>query len=684
MKKHFEKISAASKKIAEMPFKKSVLVIMAISVILNIVIEALAKGSLIKVFVQLFTDPLIFTVNFLILFFSLSVSLAVKRRVPLMVFFVALWLGFGIANAVVLSTRANPLGGIDLLVLKSAITMVPIYFNVVQIILMSALIAGAVGLVIFLFVKFPKSKVVWYKSLLCIGITFVAIWLGSTIITATKNVTEDEQLADTYDKYGFAYCFSNSLFIHGVEKPNDYSKESIDEIIEAIATDKQGDTAADGEVRPNIIFVQLESFFDPTHVMGLEYSAAPTPNFAKLKESGVSGYLSMESVGGGTANTEFEILTGMNLEHFGLGEYPYTTALKTRACESIAANLKKVGYSTHAMHNHTADFYDRDSAYSSLGFDTFTPIEMMRNVTKNPLGFAKDEVLTDEILSALDSTKARDFVFAVSVQAHGRYPFEEIEAMPDEDLGYEDIADFVPDTYENTITVTGISDEPVLNQFTYYVNQVYEMDMFIGELVAALEKRDEPTVVVFYGDHMPTLPLTNEDLTNGDIYETEYAIWCNYKPASYPPAGDVNLLDRDFEAYMLTSYVQDLCGLSIGNITKLHQYELEHDQSYDEYLRTLEYAQLYDKDTGEYIPTDMKWGTRPIILSSHKKSGNTLYVSGEGFNQYSKVVTDGLKRTTVYINEHTLAVENVFFDTSDVAVVQTATGIGEIYRAIAE
>ncbi len=684
MRKLRAKISAWSDKLAKMPFGKSVLVMLAASVLLHIIIDSLAMGSLFGAVARLFTAPLVFTVNFLILFFTMSLSLLIGKRIPLAILVATVWLGFGIANAVVLSTRANPLSAIDFLVLKSAITLVPIYFNVIEIIAMCALIVAAVTLIVFLFIKFPCSKVVWYKSVLCIGITFVIIWLGSTVIAATKNETGDEQLSDTYEKYGFAYCFSNSLFIHGIEKPDDYDSESVDEIIDLIAPTPDEDTATDNTPRPNIILVQLESFFDPTHVIGLEYSVHPTPNFARLKAEGVSGYLSMESIGGGTANTEFEILTGMNLEHFGLGEYPYTTALRTRACESIAANLKRLGYGTHAMHNHTADFYDRDSAYASLGFDTFTPIEMMRNVTKNPLGFAKDEVLTDEILAALDSTESLDFIFAVSVQAHGRYPFEEIEADPENDTGYENLGELVPSAGENAVEITGITDEATWNQFTYYVNQAYEMDIFIGELVAALEKRDEPTVVVFYGDHMPTLPLTDSDITNGDIYQTEYAIWCNYTPESYMAVKDVNKLDKDFEAYFLASYIQKLCGISIGNITKLHQYELDNNKNYDEHLKTLSYAQLYDTDTGEYMITDMKWGTRPITITSYEKAGDTLYITGEGFNPYSKVIINSFKRRTIYINEHTLAVEDPPSDIKNLSVVQTATGIGEIYRVSAD
>ena len=88
-------------------------------------------------------------------------------------------------------------------------------------------------------------------------------------------------------------------------------------------------------------------------------------------------------------------------------------------CESIAYNLKRLGYGTHALHNHTATFYDRNVAYANLGFDSFTPVEMMTDVRYNQLGWECDDVLTGEILSALDSTDGSDYVFGVTVQGHG-------------------------------------------------------------------------------------------------------------------------------------------------------------------------------------------------------------------------------------------------------------------------
>ena len=90
-----------------------------------------------------------------------------------------------------------------------------------------------------------------------------------------------------------------------------------------------------------------------------------------------SGYYKVPAVGAGTANTEFESITGMSLHYFGPGEYPYKSILKETTCESAPYVLKNLGYSTHAVHNNEANFYGRRSIFPNLGFDTFTSAEYM-------------------------------------------------------------------------------------------------------------------------------------------------------------------------------------------------------------------------------------------------------------------------------------------------------------------
>ena len=112
-------------------------------------------------------------------------------------------------------------------------------------------------------------------------------------------------------------------------------------------------TTVPPDAQPNIVCVLLESFADPSDVNFLNMSEDPIPNFHNLEANYSSGYLTVPVVGAGTANTEFEVLTGMSMQYFGTGEYPYKTILKQSDCESIASALSKIGYGTHVVHNNT-------------------------------------------------------------------------------------------------------------------------------------------------------------------------------------------------------------------------------------------------------------------------------------------------------------------------------------------
>ena len=100
-------------------------------------------------------------------------------------------------------------------------------------------------------------------------------------------------------------------------------------------------------------------------------------------------------------------MTGMSLKFFGPGEYPYKNIMLESTCESIPYNLKQIGYGTHAIHNHRGVFYGRNKVFPNLGYDTFTSVEYMNNVGRTPKNWEKDNVLTGEIIDAMESTKAR-------------------------------------------------------------------------------------------------------------------------------------------------------------------------------------------------------------------------------------------------------------------------------------
>ncbi len=683
MQKIAKKLKAATERLKEAPFVWWLAFIAVITSFIYLFLEITVRGSLVDTVIHIFTRPLVFLINYAIIFITFTPTGFLKKRLPLTFVTSAVWIVLGISNAIVLSYRSNPLSAIDFLVVKSMMNMATVYFTVIQLILIAIAFAGAAVLVVFMTLKCPQFKVSYKGATVSVLATAGVIALLRIFFVSFSAADYGVGELDlAYRDYGFSYCFATSLFSQGVERPRDYDPSKTDDIVESLWSEDSESGGAfeeptDADVLPNIIIVQLESFMDLSNINGIEIDEDPIPNFTRLKNEGVSGYLRVPHVGGGTANIEFEVLTGMNLDHFGFGEYPYTTVLKTGACESIAANMKTLGYGTHALHNHIAEFYDRDLAYAGLGFDTFTPVEMMCDVTRNSLGWANDMVLKDEILSALDLTSSPDVVFSVSVQGHGKYPEEPLDVS-----GGSFVEDSKVLSYAGAdFRVHGIADETITHQFEYYASQIHEMDLFIGELLEALGERGEPYVAVFYGDHLPALPIDQAYLKNGDLYETEYAIASNIDLGGVAPDGDINLLDMDLEATHLLAYVQKLCGLSIGQITALHQRELETGEDYDGLLENLEYKQLYDTEDMEYHRTDMRFGTRALSVDSWASDGNTLRIKGSGFTEYTEVKIGGIRRDAIVVDSSTLLVENVFFDHTELEV-QWLSSSGRILAAV--
>lgn len=635
-----------------------------LAVVLNLCIEALSRESLFLPFFYMVTSPLVFCYNTLLICVTLSISFFFKRRKFMRFLLFALWLTVGVTDFVLLQFRTTPFTAVDLLLLDSAFSIMGHYLSVVQIILICIAIVLAAGIAVYLFLHAKKETA--GTSLVLSGSIFGLLLLTavfSTKVFVSCGILERNfgNLAQSFHTNGLPYCFSASIFNTGISKPVSYSPEEIDRIVSSITgAPSQNTPLAESTVSPapsntptglpnekepavteypNFIFLQLESFFDPTYIIGAEYSTDPVPNFRRLKESYSSGFLTVPSVGAGTANTEFELLTGMNLDFFGPGEYPYKTILKDTTCESLAYNLSALGLKTHAIHNNDGTFYGRHTVFSQLGFDTFTPIEYMGTYETTPLGWAKDNILTEEILKALHSTKEQDFIYTISVQGHGAYPDEAILTEPV--VSIYSLPEELEDSYYGLL---------------YYVNQLYEMDCFLGELTAALEAYEEEVVLVLYGDHLPSFPFTKELLVNGSLFETEYVIWSNRTPS--------RRVTRDLEAYALTAHVLDCYDIHEGLFTRFHQTQAS-SATYLSDMELLEYDSLYGSrdcynGTLPFVATKLSFGTEPIEIikvlpqiNSDDQSG--LFVSGLNFTPYSIIYVNGKKCTTTYINAQLLS-----------------------------
>ncbi len=543
-----------------------------------------------------------------------------------------------------------------------------------------------------------------------------------------------ENLAQGYKDYGFVYSFSSSVLDRGMSTPSDYSEEAVDAVLakigvedtdtklaqasaeteenkassdqgqteerktgtEASKTDASGllikgemqaafvpeesvktaaareDGQADGQTEasvgdtgktqtgvtaghPNIICILLESFIDPELVKFLELSDEVVPNFHKLYQNYTSGYLEVPVVGAGTANTEFEILTGMGMQFFGLGEYPYKTILKQTNCESIASDLSEIGYGTHVVHNNGGNFYSRRNAFSMMGFDTFTSKEMMDIREYTPLGtWPKDEILIGEVEKALDYTPDQpDFVYTITVGSHGDYPQEKVLDDPE-------------------IQVSGVEDEGMHYAWEYYVNMVHETDKFIGDLIEMLSERDEPTIVVMFGDHLPTMGLEESDMKTGTLFKTQYATWNNFGLAKS---------DKSMTAYQLMADTLDSLDIHNGTMFRFQQnrYKYATEDEYQNAMELLQYDILYGDHYvygggNPYPASNLIMGTQDVVISQIMETDRYYYIIGENFTNWSRVFVNDTKVSTKYLSSRLLRIKKEDIPSGDNEVVVNQMG----------
>ncbi len=600
-------------------------------VLLEVIIESFNRKSFFAAIDYMIHNPLLFVFNTLIIMLTLSIAMFFKREIFVLASVSAVWIVFGVANFVILHFRVTPFSAVDFTLITSAIKVSSHYFNIFNIAMMVVAVIVLLGGLVGLFRKAPVNDKYSHKRLMFSGIFFATLGAAIAVIHSSSHSvqalsTQYTNIAEAYEDYGFAYCFANSIIDSGIKKPEDYSEESVKTIVDSLETPQEQSE------KPNVIMIQLESFFDVNYVSGLKFSKDPLPFFHRLRADYSTGLITVPTVGAGTVNTEFEVLTGMRQHDFGVSEYPYKTILKSTASESVCNDLKQLGYHTHAVHNNEATFYSRYKVFANLGFDTFTSMEYINGLRDNPNGWCKDDVLTREILKTLDATQGPDFTMAITVQSHGKY--DGIET-----------SDIQP------VQVSG-APEGKEDAYQYYVNQIYEVDQMIGALVRELEKRQEKTVLVLYGDHLPSLGLEEQDLSNGNLYQTQYVIWDNM---------NLGKQDKNLKSYQLYSEVLKRVGIHEGLITKYHQQKDHTAEEYLEGLTTLSYDLLYGKNyayggTNPFSATELQMGQDPVRITDVQENDNGYVVTGAGFTPYAHVYFDGKELETEFRDVNTLLV----------------------------
>lgn len=655
------------------------------------VIEWVSRHSFLEACRFVVDRNLVFLYNSMIVFVSLLLVYAVQRRALLRTVISVFWLFLGIINGCILAKRVSPFSFTDLKMVGDLFTMQSNYFTAGEAILVIIGVSLVLAFLVLLWFKGPKYQGKTHR-ILGLALTFAVVMTIPSVTDAavSNNILTNyfENLAQGYKDYGFVYSFSSSVLDRGMSTPNGYSEEAVDAVLAKIGVNEETQTAqalaeteenapvkTEGEesteaaemaasglsvkgeemqaalVReqdtktaasaeeeyPNIICILLESFIDPELIKFLELSEEVVPNFHQLYQNYSSGYLEVPVVGAGTANTEFEVLTGMGMQFFGLGEYPYKTILKQTNCESIASDLSRLGYGTHVVHNNGGNFYSRKNAFSMMGFDTFTSKEMMDIREYTPLGtWPKDDILVGEVEKALDYTPDQpDFVYTITVGSHGDYPQEQILEDPE-------------------IQVSGV-EGGMRNAWEYYVNMLHETDKFIGELISMLEQRDEKTLVIMFGDHLPTMGLTESDMKTGSLFKTQYATWNNF---------GLGKTDRSMTSYQMLADTLESLGIQCGTMFQFHQnrYKYATNTEYQEAMELLQYDILYGDHyvyDGEnpYPATNIVMGTEEVVITELMETEKYYYIIGENFTNWSRVFVNEHKISTKYLSSKLLRIK---------------------------
>ncbi|MDD7142215.1 LTA synthase family protein [Fusicatenibacter saccharivorans] len=631
------------------------------AILINFIIEALSRHSLIEAWDYMTESPLVFSYNAFMIFVTFTVVYLVRRRVFARIIISVVWLFLGVCNGIMLLKRVTPFNAQDLKTFKEGLSLFTNYFSPFELIMIAVGVSALLVWGVAMWRRGGQYEGKMHRLLALAGVivSFGAYSLVTDLAVENRVVsTYFGNIAFAYEDYGLPYCFAASLFNTGISQPNDYNEDTIQRISN---NGELTESTADTDVMPNVLFVQLESFFDTSEYEALQTSMDPLPNLREMFEEYSSGYFKVPSVGAGTANTEFEVLTGMNLRYFGPGEYPYKTVLKNQTAESAATAFAEFGYGTHAIHNNGGNFYSRAKVFNNIGFDTFTSKEFMNILQLTENGWAKDDILLTHIADALDSTEQQDFVFTISVQGHGNYPETKLIENP-------------------RITVNGMETEEKNNAWEYYVNQVYEMDQFAGNLVKMMEERGEPTVIVFYGDHLPTMGLEAKDLKSRYLYNTNYVIWDNL---------GLEKQDRNIPAYQIMADVMERLELHSGTVFNYHQ-QRRKTKDYLLDLELLQYDILYGKQyvyEGELPITEghMEMGIKEVTLTGLNSNLNGSYsLYGTNFTKWSKVYINGEKQKSTFLNNTRIELPESKLEEGDIITVSQVGSSNTIFRTSAE
>ena len=410
-----------------------------------------------------------------------------------------------------------------------------------------------------------------------------------------------------YQKYGAIMGFYVGYNQATNLAPENYSQNKINEIASLVKKDyprvKNIFTKKNfASLKPNVIVIMSEAFSDPTRWSNLKFSAEPIPNLKKLQSQSIHGNIISTVFGGSTCNVEYEFNTGNSLYFFKSGVIPYEemqTYFTNEDMITVPKLFKQNGYKTVGLHTYEGTFFNRDKIYPLLGFDEFISAKDMKNAEIKG-NYISDKYFTDRLIEILENKTKPLFLYGITMENH--YPFQ-------------------PDKYKASEKDPIKSSSPLLNQnqlssIDSYLHGINDADKQLKRLTDYLKKFDEPTIVIFFGDHLPILadsgfgvyadlkyiPSTDNLNWSADdyykMYTTPYVIWNNFDNKN------INL--GDISPYFLSNYVLDMVGIEKPLRFKFMNVAYEKFHALKENLFIDSNDQKFNVDQNENL-TNMFW-----------------------------------------------------------------------------
>ncbi|MDQ0269112.1 LTA synthase family protein [Cytobacillus purgationiresistens] len=624
-------------------FIKCVLWTFAMAAMAVMVVESIHRGSLFAMFGWVARYPTQAFYLFSLFLFGFGVLFVMKQRGFFVgtSFVLILFSVLAFASYTKERLRGDPLLPIDLLMVGEAKNMLQ-FFSAMSWWTWLFAVAGvilAMGVLIFIFRSLGKGRRTKWHYIIP-AISFFLLLLLILVDFSHGNHPASEK--ENYHENGVVVSFIRNISGVKSEPPEGYSEDGFASLLK-----EWQPTEAASNRKPHIIMVMSEAFWDPTVMSQVEYNQDPLPNFHGLADQYSSGMLHVPVYGGSTANTEFEVLTGMSQQFLPAGAIAYKSHI-SKPLPALPQLLKMQGYETSVYHTYHNWFYERNTAYRWLGFDHFVSLEFFPNPVQDMM-YYRDNEITDEILKKVKGSEDPQFIYAITMQNHGPY-------RTDAKKFY---ATMEAQRKEGALTADA------KNILEFYADNLVEVDKELKRLVTELAEMGEDSIVVFFGDHLPLLGDDYQVYKEAGYFQSDQE-YDDYMKMYSTPLLVWDPLQNEKEELQMSSpflgaYLLEKAGLQGYYLTDYLNELRKKDQSL--LLRTdfEKFGGLTtdERETYELLQYDLLSGGRQgLALADLQLAENKQYRLGLGDPQIDQV------ERTVYKGRQALLLKGSYFTTS--------------------